>query len=450
MIRPPLPLTVFSFLFVSVASLHSATNRQVILITIDGLAAYNLNDPAAPMPTLRKLIAEGASAKDLRVCNPTVTWPNHTTLITGARPDKHSVLFNGVLVRPGPGQPVRIDSRRDQNDLVSVPTLFDEFHRAGLRTAAINWPCTRGATNLDDNFPDVLEPISHTTPRLRDELLAAGILSTTNEMAFRALSAAARDEVWTAAAAHVIQTRQPNLLLFHLLATDTVQHRYGPQSPAAYSALALADANVAQLLRAVHAAGIAEQATIFVASDHGFARVSRLINPNVIFRKAGLIRPGARTRVQAIAEGGVAFVYFTDPATAAGDHAKALELLRDREGIAAVLTPDKFSELRLPDPAKNPQMADLLLVASDGYAFNDEIFDEIITTELASPSGSHGYLASDPKMSGIFIAWGRGIKPGLKLGTVDNIDVAPTIAGFLDQRLATAEGKVLREILDVR
>jgi hypothetical protein len=53
-------------------------------------------------------------------------------------------------------------------------------------------------------------------------------------------------------------------------------------------------------------------------------------------------------------------------------------------------------------------------------------------------------------MSGIFIAWGRGIKPGLKLGTVDNIDVAPTIAGFLDQRLATAEGKVLREILDVR
>jgi predicted AlkP superfamily pyrophosphatase or phosphodiesterase len=443
-------LAAFIFLFLPPALLHASTNHHVLLITIDGLAAYYLNDPATPIPTLRKLMAEGASAENLLVCNPAVTWPNHTTLITGVPPDKHSVLFNGVLVRPGAGQAVRIDSRRDQKELVTVPTLFDEFHRAGLSTAAINWPCTRGATNLDDNFPDVLEPISRTTPRLRDELLVSGILSNTNDTAFRALSAAARDQVWTAAAAHVIRSRRPNLLLFHLLVTDTLQHRYGPQSPAAYSAIALADANVAELLRAVQAAGIAEQTTVVVASDHGFARPSKLINPNVIFRKAGLIRPGARTRVQALAEGGVAFVYFTDPDTAAADRAKALELLHDQEGIGAVLTSNKFPQLRLPDPAKNQQMGDLLLVASDGYAFDDEIFDEKTVTELMSPSGSHGYLASDPKMNGIFIASGRGIKAGVRLGSVNNIDVAPTIAALLGQKSPTAEGRIVNEILGER
>jgi predicted AlkP superfamily pyrophosphatase or phosphodiesterase len=443
----PRLLTIATALFfLSASSIHASTNHHVILITIDGLAASYLADPATPMPTLRKLIAEGASAQNLRVCNPTVTWPNHTTLVTGARSDKHSVLFNGILVRPGAGLPIQIDSRRDQKELVSLPTLFDELHIAGLRTAAINWPCTRGATNLDDNLPDVLEPISHTTPRLREDLLAGGILSNTNEAAFRALSAAARDQIWTAAAAHVFQTRRPNLLLFHLLVTDTLQHRYGPQSPAAYTALALADANVAQLLRAVHAAHIADQTTVIVTSDHGFAKANKLINPNVIFRKAGLIRPGSRTRVQAIAEGGVAFVYLTDPETAAADRVKVLELLRGQEGIAAVLGPDRYPELRLPDPAKNPHMADLLLAAQDGYAFHDEIFDEKTVTDLASSSGSHGYLASDPKMNGIFIAWGRGIKAGVKLGTVENIDVAPTIAALLDQKLPTAEGKVLREL----
>src|SRR5437588_73619 len=128
------------FLFLSATPIRASTNHHVVLITIDGLAAYYLADPAAPMPTLRRLAAEGVSAENLRVCNPTVTWPNHTTLMTGARPDKHSVLFNGILVRPGAGQPVRIDSRRDQKELVSLPTLFDEFHLAGLRTAAINWP----------------------------------------------------------------------------------------------------------------------------------------------------------------------------------------------------------------------------------------------------------------------------------------------------------------------
>src|SRR5437763_938454 len=109
-------------LFLLASSSHASTNHHVILITIDGLVAYYLAEPATPMPTLRKLIAEGASAENLHVCNPTVTWPNHTTLITGARPDKHSVLFNGILVRLGPGQPVRIDSRRDQKELVSLPT----------------------------------------------------------------------------------------------------------------------------------------------------------------------------------------------------------------------------------------------------------------------------------------------------------------------------------------
>jgi hypothetical protein len=92
-------------------------------------------------------------------------------------------------------------------------------------------------------------------------------------------------------------------------------------------------------------------------------------------------------------------------------------------------------------------MADLLLAAKEGYAFEDEIFDENVITALASPSGGHGYLASNPGMNGVMVAWGRGIKRGLKLGIVDNIDVAPTIAALLGQRMPDATGKALRELL---
>src|SRR5687768_12909992 len=77
----------------------ASTNHHVILITIDGLAAYYLTDAKAPIPTLRRLAAEGAVAEGMRVSNPAITWPNHTTLITGVQPAKHSVLFNGVLTR---------------------------------------------------------------------------------------------------------------------------------------------------------------------------------------------------------------------------------------------------------------------------------------------------------------------------------------------------------------
>lgn len=425
----------------------ASTNHHVILITIDGLGAYYLSDPQAPIPTLRKLAAEGASAEALRVSNPSVTWPNHTTLVTGVHPDKHSVLFNGVLIRPGPGESVKIEGDRDKSDLVAVPTLYDHLHRAGYRTADINWPCTRGAKTLDDSFPDVPDQIRYITPRLRAQLIGAGILDDAENASFRAKSAASRDQIWTAAAVHLIQTRRPNFLLLHLLITDTIQHRDGPQSPGAYTAVALADAHLADVLRAVEAAGIRERTTVFITSDHGFEKPSKLVNPNVVLRKAGLQRPGPRRRAQAISEGGTAFVYLTAPATREEDRTKVIELLRDHEGIAEILKPENFAALHLPDPARNPQMADLILVAKEGYAFSNESFEDDSITKLTIPAGSHGYLSTNPKMNGVFVAWGRGIKPGVKLGMVDNIDVAPTIAALLGQQLPAADGKVLREIL---
>jgi Type I phosphodiesterase / nucleotide pyrophosphatase len=151
---------------------------------------------------------------------------------------------------------VRLEGDRDKSDLVAVPTLYDRLHRAGYRTAEINWPCTRGAATLDDNFPDAPDPISQTTPRLRAELIRAGILDDAEDASFLKKSAAAADEAWSAAALHILQARPPNLLLLHLLVTDVIQHRYGPQSSAAYTALALADARAADLVRALDTAGM--------------------------------------------------------------------------------------------------------------------------------------------------------------------------------------------------
>jgi hypothetical protein len=64
----------------------------------------------------------------MKVSNPSVSWPNHTTLVTGIRPARHSVLFNGVLIRDEQNGTVRIDPRKDKRELVSVPTIYDMLH----------------------------------------------------------------------------------------------------------------------------------------------------------------------------------------------------------------------------------------------------------------------------------------------------------------------------------
>ncbi len=434
----------------------ASTNHHVILITIDGLAAYYLSDSKAPIPTLRTLAAEGASAEGMRVANPAITWPNHTTLVTGKHPAKHSVLFNGVLTRPGAGLAVRVDGAKDKTDLVAGPTLYDHLHLAGYRTADINWPCTRGATTLDDSFPDVPDQITHLTPWLKNELIAARWLESTNDRAFREQSSAVKDQIWTAAAVQVIRKRRPNFMLVHMLITDSTQHKYGPKSPAAYTAVAQADAQVAEILRALDGAGIRERTTLFVTADHGFETALKIVNPNVAFRKAGLLEVTAtptllRARAQIVSEGGIAMVYFTNPDTLANDRAKVIELMQAQEGVAGILRPAEFAALGLPDPTKNRQMAELILVAAEGYAFNNEARGEEVVTEVtlaAGNQGHHGFLATNPKMNATFIAWGRGIKRGTKLGLINNVDVAPTMAKLLGQTCPGTDGRVLTEILD--
>src|SRR5690242_6776085 len=73
------------FRFVSNAA-ASDPDRLVVMISVDGLAGFYLDDPKAEMPTIRALATEGARASSMEASTPTVTWPNHTTLVTGVNP----------------------------------------------------------------------------------------------------------------------------------------------------------------------------------------------------------------------------------------------------------------------------------------------------------------------------------------------------------------------------
>jgi hypothetical protein len=84
-----------------------AKDHHVILISLDGFPALMWQNESLQVPNLRKLAAEGAVAKAMTVSNPSVTWINHTTLVTGVEPRKHGVLFNGLLVRQGTTNPPR-------------------------------------------------------------------------------------------------------------------------------------------------------------------------------------------------------------------------------------------------------------------------------------------------------------------------------------------------------
>jgi predicted AlkP superfamily pyrophosphatase or phosphodiesterase len=426
------------------ASQSPAKDRHVIVISLDGYAAYMLADPAVPAPNLRALARDGVMAQAMMPVNPTVTWPNHTTLVTGVSPDRHGLLYNGLPVRrvPGqPGAPMNVEPHVDKDKLVLAPTVYDLAHQAGLTTAEIDWVAIEHAKTITWAFTEYGDPQG----TVQREMVAAGVVTEEDLARFPKSPITFRDELWTRAAEHLIKAHKPNLLLFHLLTTDSVQHQYGARSLGAATALALADARVGRLVEACRAAGILSTTTFVVVSDHGFKTYKKRVRANVVLKQKGLSEAA-----WAIPEGGTAMVYVTG--AAAADKAKTVEAMKAAftgvEGIAQVLTSAEFAQAGFPLPEKLDRMADVVVAAKDGYAFDGGVDGEVVVDVPAgSNPGSHGYLNTDPDMQAIFIASGAGVKRGATLGVIQNLDVAPTIARWLGLEMKDIAGKPLSAIL---
>jgi len=448
------PLCVGLWLLSSVSSLWAVSpdDQHVLIICVDGLPAYLLNDPSAPLSNIRALAKTGTTAEGMSVSNPSVTWPNHTSMVTGATPRKHGVLFNGVLERGSVGLPVRVDPKRDKADLVRIPTLYDILHKEKLSTAGINWPCTRNSGTLDIDVPDSPDMFQHSTPSFLASMKEAGLLDDETREGFSKLGPSARDQFWTRATCHAIRTLKPRFTLLHLLNCDALHHRHGPQTWAGYAAVGYADSCVGEVLRAVAEAGLTDKTTVFIVADHGFMSIPKTIQPNVLLRQEGLLTVEndkiATARAQVIPEGGIGMLYLTVPETAEADRKKVIELFRGQEGIERVLEPKDYAEHGLPQPDEYRQMADLILVGKDGYGFNDKAVGEDRIIESVTTLGTHGFLSTHPKMNAIFVASGAGVRQGTRLGVIRNIDLAPTVARLFSVSLPAAEGRVLSELFE--
>src|SRR5687768_3180406 len=202
------PLVVCLFVTTSALSegqqpRRAPSQNHVILISIDGFPGWALDDPKLPVPTLRKLAARGAVARGMRPVNPTVTWPNHTSMVTGVTPSKHGVLFNGMLMRPEGLQP-RIEPWRDKKEMVQARTLYDAAHERGLTTAQVDWVAILNAPTITWEFPERPDPKG----QIARELVKAGTISEEDLAAFATRNIAYRDQIWTSAAEHILRTHR--------------------------------------------------------------------------------------------------------------------------------------------------------------------------------------------------------------------------------------------------
>lgn len=401
---------------------------KVVVISLDGFPAYALDDPKLPIPTLRRLMSNGVYA-GMTAVNPTVTWPNHTTLVTGVTADQHGLLANGTITRTGGWPPVKVEPRIDKSKMVRAATVYDAAHAADLTTAQVDWVAIENASTITWAFrewPSADGP-------LEKEMVAKGAITSADLDGFTKANIVFRDQIWTRAGEYLIRNHKPDLLLFHLLTLDSEHHSYGPNTLAGRTAMAFLDSCVEKLVNAVQAAGIADRTTFLIVSDHGFKAFQKQIRANIALQQAGL-----GDKVFVLPEGGTAFVYLAED----GLIPRVREVLANVEGVDRVIGTAEYPGLGLPVPEKDPQFGQLLISAKDGYSFSGATGGPV-TAAAPQTGGSHGYLASDPDMNPIFIASGYRVSARGRLSGVSNLDVAPTIARLLGVKLGSAKGKVV-------
>jgi len=425
------------------AATRPQKKRTVVVISLDGFPAYALDDPCLPIPTLRKLAREGVIAASMRPINPTVTWPNHTAIVTGVSAAQHQVLFNGLLIRHADGSKPAIEPWRDKEELVHAPTIYDLAFNAGLTTAQVDWVAIYGAKSITWQFPELPDP----NGKIERDLIDSGIVTAEQLKTIENSSQAWQDEIWTAAAVDILRKYKPNLMLFHLLTLDDINHTYGPMSPGSFTAMAFLDAKVKQIVDVIDRSGREKSTTLIIVSDHGFRTYTNKIRPNVLLKEKGFVTGSSnnvRGDVWVMTEGGTAEVYITNAERRAELVPELRQVFSNAEGIEKIYGTDEFAEIGFPLPSASNQAPDLVMAAKPDYMFTGESDGEFLTH--VADAGTHGYINTDPRMQAIFIARGAGIPRGVRLSNISNLDVAPTIAALLGVRMEHVSGHAIPEI----
>jgi predicted AlkP superfamily pyrophosphatase or phosphodiesterase len=439
-------LAIAMAVLISTAGLNAEVHRDrtVVILSLDGVAEYMLEDPQVPMPTLMRMANEGAKAAFMLPINPTITWPNHTSIVTGVLARKHLLLFNGQLEWPTSDGPPHINEKAFEPELVHFPALFDVAHQAGLTTGQVDWPATDGSPNIDWAFGECPDPNNPATK----EVIAAGLVDKKFVTGCLSGPQAWRNRLWSDAAVQMIEKHHPNLMLIHLLAPDSVQHMYGSTGFASAYALAFSDDRIRDIVDAIRRAGIEKTTTVFVVSDHGHRDVDKAVHPDFVLRHAGIMTgegKGTTSPVWIVPDAGAAMVFIPHADGRALMIQRLEALYRATEGIGEIWFGDELVKRGLPSRAESSNAPDMVLIAASGYAFEGNPASTLITP--SHQKSTHGFPNSDPKMHAIFVAWGANIRPGSTLPEIRNVDVAPTAAKILGLTLHNVDGRAVDEIL---
>lgn len=379
------------------APISNLDPRSVLLISIDGLRPDYLSQTASP--NIFNLGLSGVQGDGMTPSYPSLTFPNHFTLVTGLRPAKHGIVANEIK---DPNMPERFNLGR--RDIISDPRwwlgepVWVTAQKQGLKSGTMYWPGSE--TEIMGVRPTYYLPYDQTKPR---EDRVAQVLE------------------WL----DLPQSSRPQFLTLYFEDVDTAGHKFGPKSAEVAAAVVDVDNAIGLLVQGLKDRNIFDKLNIILVSDHGMAPVleDKRINVADILKEF--------PEAESIGSGALMGVFAKDPDL----QKRIVKRFNDFNSILykAYLKADLPARFHYND---SPRIPDVLIVA------NESAYLQTQASPGHSTGGTHGYDNLLLSMRASFIAHGPAFREGIKFGVFDNIQLYSLLCRILNINPSPNDGSL--------
>ena len=433
-----------------------ALTKNLVVISFDCLAA-NDYELIKTLPNFQRIFREGSYVQNVETIYPSLTYPCHTTIVTGNYPIKHGII-NNTLLQPGVASP-------DWNwyrSAIKGTTLYDEANKANLTTAALLWPVTGRAKGITYNLPEIF------ANRPWQNQIMVSLFSGTPGYQWElnqrfghirnGLNQPELDDFVLESAIHTIKTKSTNILMAHFTDLDTKRHHFGAFSEEAKQAILRHDVRLGRIIETLEECGLYEETTIVILGDHAALDENRAVSLNVLLREKGLIevnKKGKLTSWDAYCKtcDGSAYIYVNNPNDS--------DTLRNVEKMLKelVINPDSGIEQYMTGMQAGERGADsrcaFMIEASQGFYFIEDyegrymkqVTREDVLSNKKYMLACHGYSPDKPNYKTFFMAAGKGIRKNVTVPSMKLVDIGPTLAFLLGLHLGDTDGEVIHPLL---
>ena len=399
---------------------------KVVLISLDALFDQDL-PLMRQQPFFGEFLAHASGCAHVRTVYPALTYPAHTTLVTGVDPRQHGIGHNQ------PHHPELEASMRPwywDRAQVKVPNLFDAVKEAGGSCASVLWPVTGKTKSIRWNFPEVLAlPGENQTWKMLRYGSPLWLIQM--ELRHRSERVSLREphlsDYATILLKDVIASHAPDLSAVHLVDLDDMRHHHGVFNRETRKAIQRLDHRAAEIWETMqHTPGM-EGAALCLVSDHGQADVRETVSLGEALTRLGL---GSLFTVQSNGFGAYLFFRQKEEETAhLGELTDFLRQHMEELRASAVYSAEDLAAMGAVEGVS------LAVEAAPGVVYDDGL------PQAKREKATHGFGPGHPAENCLFALRGKGIREGVWIPDMPMRDVAPTLAGILGVKMPQARGE---------